>query len=72
MMFCMRLAQAKAIAVTRGGIVTKASVLQNGLNDDNLARQRNELRLTVEDPLTRRDISGGSYLMLQVRSFPPP
>lgn len=43
--------------------------MHNGCNDDYLDmhhQNANDLRLCVEDPLTGRDIAGGSYNMWQV------
>jgi len=59
-----------AVSVNRGGIVSKESVMGNGCNDDLLymSTSSSDAKLCVEDPLTRRDISGGSYRMMEVRA----
>ncbi|KAK9842314.1 hypothetical protein WJX81_006101 [Elliptochloris bilobata] len=49
----------QAVAVGRGGIVPKAAVP--------MASARDSTRLCVEDPLTGRDISGGTTRILAVR-----
>eukprot|EP00873_Tetraselmis_striata_P013608 jgi/Tetstr1/433872/TSEL_023052.t1 len=61
--------QEEAVSVARGGIVSKDSVLYNGCNDDVLALMgpRSDVRLTLEDPLTRREIAGGSHAIYMVQ-----
>eukprot|EP01026_Neomeris_dumetosa_P016521 TRINITY_DN16271_c0_g2_i5.p2 TRINITY_DN16271_c0_g2~~TRINITY_DN16271_c0_g2_i5.p2 ORF type:complete len:227 (-),score=33.35 TRINITY_DN16271_c0_g2_i5:782-1462(-) len=53
-----------ALSIRRGGLVPKASVASVGGNNK---RERDEMKLCIEDPITSRDISCGTHRMGEIR-----
>eukprot|EP01024_Parvocaulis_polyphysoides_P052011 TRINITY_DN5121_c0_g1_i5.p3 TRINITY_DN5121_c0_g1~~TRINITY_DN5121_c0_g1_i5.p3 ORF type:complete len:234 (-),score=35.93 TRINITY_DN5121_c0_g1_i5:32-733(-) len=57
----------RALSIRRGGLVPKTSVASGPYYNSRKYRDRDEMKLCIEDPITGRDISCGTKRMGEIR-----